>query len=164
VIAAISDKMVRRHPHVFGDGESPGWEALKAQERAQAADASALAGVALSLPALTRAAKIQARAARVGFDWPDAAGPRAKMDEELAEFDAAADEAERAAELGDLLFAAVNLARHHGIDPETALRGATERFEARFRHVERIADKPLKDMDLDDLEALWQQAKRALAK
>jgi ATP diphosphatase len=165
VIEAISAKMIRRHPHIFGDAAaSPGWEALKAAERGAAADAdpSAIAGVALALPALKRAEKVQRRAARVGFDWPDAAGPRAKIDEELAEIESAATDEDRAGELGDLLFAAVNYARHLGIDPEEALRGATARFETRFRKVEDLAGQPLADMDLDALEALWQRAKKAL--
>ncbi len=163
VIAGICDKMVRRHPHIFGDAvESPGWEALKEAERGRRADGSALAGVALALPALKRAEKIQSRAARVGFDWPDISGPRAKIDEELAEIEAAASDEEREAELGDLLFSVVNYARHLGINPETALRGAVARFERRFRKVEEIADKPLKEMDIDALETLWQQAKRQL--
>jgi ATP diphosphatase len=153
--------MVRRHPHIFGDAaESPGWEALKASERETDTDRSALAGVALALPALKRAEKIQRRAARVGFDWPDAAGPRAKIDEELAELDEAITAEEREAELGDLLFSVVNYARHLDIDPEAALRGAVDRFDKRFRKVEEIADKPLKDMDIEALEALWQRAKR----
>jgi ATP diphosphatase len=161
VLGAIAGKMVRRHPHIFGDAaESPGWEALKAAERSKRADTSAVAGVALALPALKRAEKIQSRAARVGFDWPDISGPRAKIDEELAEIEAAANDAEREAELGDLLFSVVNYARHMGIDPEQALRGAVGRFEARFRRVEEIADTPLKDMDIEALEALWQRAKR----
>jgi ATP diphosphatase len=161
VLAGIADKMVRRHPHIFGDGgESPGWEALKAAERGARTDKSALAGVALALPALKRAEKIQGRAARIGFDWPDISGPRAKIDEELAEIEAASTDAERAAELGDLLFSVVNYARHMGVDPEAALREATARFETRFRRVEEIAPSPLKNMDIDALEALWQQAKR----
>jgi ATP diphosphatase len=161
VLAAICAKMVRRHPHVFGDAAaSPGWEVLKAEERGRHEDRSALAHVAVALPALKRAEKLQKRAARVGFDWPDANGPRAKIEEELAEIDAAASDAERAAELGDLLFSVVNYARHLGVDPETALREANQRFETRFRKVEEIADKPLKDMDIEALEALWQQAKR----
>jgi ATP diphosphatase len=161
VMASICAKMVRRHPHVFGDvRESPGWEALKAAERERHQDKSALAGVALALPALKRAEKIQNRAKRVGFDWPDATGPRAKIDEELAELEAAANETERASEIGDLLFSVVNLARHLGIDPEAALRGTIERFETRFRRVEEIADRPLTEMDIDALEALWQRAKR----
>jgi ATP diphosphatase len=161
VLTAIADKMVRRHPHIFGDAaESPGWEALKAAERGERTDTSAIAGVALALPALKRAEKVQSRAARVGFDWPDISGPRAKIDEELAEIEAATSDAEREAELGDLLFSVVNYARHMGIDPEQALRGAVGRFETRFRRVEDIADKPLKDLNVDALEALWQQAKR----
>jgi ATP diphosphatase len=161
VIEAICAKMVRRHPHIFGDeAHSPGWEALKAAERHHHEDKSALAGVAHALPALKRAEKLQRRAARVGFDWPDISGPRAKILEELDELDAAGNAAERAAELGDLLFSVVNYARHLDIDAETALREAARRFEARFRKVEEIADKPLKELDIDALEALWQRAKR----
>ena len=163
VIRGICDKMVRRHPHIFGDAaDSPGWEALKAAERGGREDPSAVAGVALALPALKRAEKIQNRAARVGFDWPDAAGPRTKIDEELAEIEGATSGDERAAELGDLLFSVVNYARHLGIDPEAALREATARFERRFRRVEEITDKPLKNLDIEALEALWQEAKRSL--
>jgi ATP diphosphatase len=154
VIAAICAKMVRRHPHIFGDAaHSPGWEALKAAERHGHEDKSALAGVAQALPALKRAEKLQRRAARIGFDWPDVAGPRAKILEELEELDGAASAAEREAELGDLLFSVVNYARHLDIDPETALREAARRFEARFRKVEEIADRPLKDMDIDELDS-----------
>ena len=161
VLAAISDKMIRRHPHIFGGAEaSPGWEALKAAERASHADESALAGIALALPALKRAEKVQRRAARVGFDWPDIEGPRQKIDEELGEIERAEGDDERAAEIGDLLFAVVNYARHLDIEPETALRGAIARFEARFRKVEELADKPMKDMNIDELEALWQRAKK----
>jgi ATP diphosphatase len=163
VIAAICDKMERRHPHIFGDAvESPGWEALKAAERGGREDSSALAGVALAFPALKRAEKIQKRAARVGFDWPDIAGPRAKIDEEIAELEAARTPEEREAELGDLLFSVVNYARHLDIDPEAALRGATACFDKRFRRVEELAVKPLSSMDIDALEALWQQAKSGL--
>lgn len=163
VMASICAKMIRRHPHIFGDdAHSPGWEALKAAERGVSEDKSALAGVALALPALKRAEKLQRRAARIGFDWPDPGGPRAKIDEELAEIDSAASEAERAAELGDLLFSVVNYARHLDIDPETALRESSARFEQRFRKVEEISDKPLKDMDIDALEALWQMAKKLI--
>jgi nucleoside triphosphate diphosphatase len=164
VIDAISAKMVRRHPHIFGDAaHSPGWEALKAAERSGAADDSALAGVANALPALKRAEKVQRRAARVGFDWPDREGPRMKIDEELEELERAGTEEERSAELGDLLFAVVNYARHLRIDPELALREATARFERRFRHVEQQAGRPMTEMDLEELEALWQNAKRRLA-
>jgi ATP diphosphatase len=163
VLAGISAKMVRRHPHIFGsEAESPGWEALKAAERDEREDKSALANVALALPALKRAEKIQRRAARVGFDWPDAAGPRVKIDEELAELDAAGTAEERVHEIGDLLFSVVNYARHLEIDPEAALRDAVARFESRFRLVETTADRPLKDMTIEELEALWQQAKAAL--
>lgn len=160
VMASICAKMVRRHPHIFGEeAASPGWEALKAAERHGRDDSSALAGIALALPALKRAEKLQRRAARIGFDWPDSAGPRAKIDEELAEIDSAGTAEDRAAELGDLLFSVVNYARHLDIDPETALREAAARFEQRFRKVEEIADTPLKDMNIVALEALWQRAK-----
>ena len=160
VLDAICAKMIRRHPHVFGDAaHSPGWEALKAEERREHEDGSALAGVAQALPALKRAEKIQRRAARVGFDWPDAAGPRAKIEEELAEVDGALNAEECEAEIGDLLFSVVNYARHLGVDPETALRNATARFVTRFRFVETLADKPLNDMNIDALELLWQEAK-----
>jgi ATP diphosphatase len=163
VIAAISAKMMRRHPHIFGEAaESPGWEALKDAERGERQDSSALAGIALALPALKRAEKLQRRAARVGFDWPDASGPRAKIAEELAELEAAASEPERSAELGDLLFSVVNLARHLHIDPEAALREANGRFEQRFRKVEQLADEPLTGKSIDELEALWQRAKAEL--
>lgn len=162
VIASICAKMIRRHPHIFGDAaESPGWEALKAAERSHRQDISALAGVAVALPALKRAEKLQKRASRVGFDWPDAEGPRAKIDEELAELDAAADADERAAELGDLLFSVVNYARHLGIDPESALRDASSRFESRFRIVETSSERPLSELTIEELEALWQHAKRS---
>jgi ATP diphosphatase len=165
VAAAISDKMERRHPHIFGgqaDGGHHLWEEVKAQERAAKGHASALDGVATGLPALTRAEKIQKRAARVGFDWPDASGPRAKIHEELAEAEAAATPDERATEIGDLLFAVTNYARHHQVDPEQALRAATARFETRFRLVEQAADRPLTDMNIEELEALWQRAKAEL--
>ena len=122
VINRICDKLERRHPHIFGDAtESPGWEALKAAERKESPDSSALAGVALALPALERANKMQKRAARTGFDWPDASGARAKVIEELAELDAETDQTAREEELGDLLFAVVNLARKLKIEPEIAL-------------------------------------------
>jgi nucleoside triphosphate diphosphatase len=160
VMASICAKMERRHPHIFGDAAaSPGWEALKAAERGADPDASAVAGVARALPALKRAEKIQRRAAQTGFDWPDAEGPRRKIDEELGEIERAGSDEERAGEMGDLLFSVVNYARHLGVNPETALREATARFETRFRKVEELAGKSLKDMTLDELEALWQRAK-----
>lgn len=163
VAAAIADKMERRHPHLFGQAEQGDhylWEQIKAEERGAKGHVSALDGVALALPALKRAEKIQRRAARVGFDWPDADGPRAKIDEELEEISRAGSDAEREAELGDLLFAVVNYARHLEVNPEAALREATARFESRFRRVEEIADKPLNEMNIDELEALWQRAKK----
>jgi ATP diphosphatase len=163
VIEAISAKMVRRHPHIFGDeAHSPGWEALKAAERGKLDDPSALAGVALALPALKRAEKLQRRAARVGFDWPDVNGPKGKIHEELAEIEAARSQDERTAEIGDLLFSVVNLARHLDVDPEAALREAAARFEQRFRKVETLSGRPLTGMSIDELEALWQRAKREL--
>ncbi|MBX9815892.1 MAG: nucleoside triphosphate pyrophosphohydrolase [Proteobacteria bacterium SG_bin5] len=163
VVAAISDKMERRHPHIFGDGQGgpEQWEAIKAAERDAKGDASALAGVALGLPALMRAEKLQKRAARTGFDWPDAQGARAKIDEELAEV-AAADSAHALEdEIGDLLFAVVNWARKLGVDPEAALRGANAKFERRFRAMETQAGDGFAALDLDAKEALWAQAKAA---
>lgn len=160
VTARICDKLERRHPHIFGDAEHGGhhlWEQIKAEERAAKPDSSALAGVALALPALERAAKLQKRAARTGFDWPDASGPRAKILEELDEV-AEAEPDEQAEELGDLLFAVVNLARHLKIDPEDALRKANRKFERRFRAIETAPG--FADLDLDQMEALWQAAKR----
>ncbi len=163
VAEAICAKMERRHPHIFGDTAAEtaeavlaNWEAIKAAEKPRA---SVLDDVPLALPALTRAEKLQKRAARTGFDWPDATGPRAKIAEELAELDAAADDAARADELGDLLFAVVNLARHLKIDPEAALRAANIKFETRFRAIE--ATPGFADMDLDAKDALWRAAKQA---
>ena len=159
VLKRICDKLERRHPHIFGDAaSSPGWEELKAAERSLTEDKSALAGIAIALPALERAIKLQRRAARTGFDWPDKQGPRAKITEELEELEVAETDAERADELGDLLFAVVNLARHLNIDPEAALRHANRKFERRFRAIE---GDPGFDGDLDAKEALWQAAKLA---
>jgi len=161
VLTGIADKLERRHPHIFGDGETPGWEALKAQEREALDDRSALAGVPRAAPALMRAQKLQSRAARLGFDWPDPAGARAKVVEELAEIDAATSKAERHDEVGDLLFAAVNLARKHGVDAEDALRSASRKFEARFRYMETL-EPELAARSLDQQEALWLRAKQEL--
>jgi ATP diphosphatase len=160
VVTTVSDKMERRHPHIFGDADiSPGWESIKAAERAgKADDSSALAGVAAGLPALLRAVKLQQRAARVGFDWPDAEGSRAKIDEELAEV-ASAPPQEVEEEVGDLLFAVVNWARHLGIDPEAALRAGNAKFERRFRSMEAIAGDAFEGLDLDSKEALWAEVK-----
>ncbi len=156
VADSIADKMERRHPHLFGTAKSrPDWETLKAQERAS--DASALDGVALALPALMRAEKLQKRAARTGFDWPDDRGPRAKIDEELQEIALASDASERAEEIGDLLFAVVNYARHLNVDAEAALRQANDKFERRFRSIE--ATEAFAELSLDAKEALWVAAK-----
>jgi ATP diphosphatase len=160
VATAIADKMERRHPHIFGDAPGGGhhlWETIKAAERADKSANGALAGVALGLPALTRAEKLQKRAARIGFDWPDASGPRAKIDEELAEVESASDHA-RAEEIGDLLFSVVNWARHLGVDAEAALRAANAKFERRFAAMEEAAPS-LAERDLATLEQLWLQAK-----
>jgi ATP diphosphatase len=159
VIGRICDKLERRHPHIFGDAtHSPGWEELKAAERVKSPDDSALAGVALALPALERAAKLQRRAARTGFDWPDKEGPRAKIDEELDELDAETDHHRMLDELGDLLFAVVNFARHLNIEPEAALREANAKFEKRFRAIEK--EPGFADLSLDEKEALWVAAKK----
>jgi len=160
VMNRICDKLERRHPHIFGDAaESPGWDAIKAAERSERSLGSVLDGVANALPALDRAAKLQRRAARIGFDWPDCKGPRAKIDEELAELDGETGPERREEELGDLLFAVVNLARHLNIDPEEALRKANRKFEARFRTIE--AEPGFEAMNLDEKEALWKAAKAA---
>jgi len=163
VATAISAKMERRHPHIFGDATTGDvrqqWEQIKADERAAEGPKSALAGVASSLPALLRAQKLQARAARVGFDWPDANGPRDKIHEELAEVAAAADPADRAEEVGDLLFAVVNYARHLGVDAEDALRAANAKFARRFTAVEERAGANMASLSLDVLETHWQAVK-----
>ena len=175
VARAICDKMLRRHPHVFGDQQVAGsaeqtkrWEEIKREERAAnsaAASAGVLDDVPVGLPALTRAAKLGKRAAAVGFDWPDVSGVRAKVDEELAELDAAAarnDRDEIAAEIGDVLFSIANLCRHFQLDPETCLRGANAKFATRFRAVERaIASegRPWQSYDATELDRLWTQAK-----
>ena len=164
VINRICDKMDRRHPHIFGDAEHGGhhlWEIIKAEERKKLNDDSALAGVALALPALERAAKLQRRAARTGFDWPDRSGARAKIDEELAELDAETDHHRMLDELGDLLFAVVNLARYLNIEPEAALREANRKFERRFRAIEKTPG--FVDMSLEEKEELWVAAKKAQA-
>jgi len=174
VAASIGDKMVRRHPHVFGDaaargqdGHSASWEAQKQAERLARAESGVLAGVPVALPALTRAEKLCARAARVGFDWPDAASVLEKLEEELTELraelpDGAPDRLED--EMGDILFVLANLARKLRLDPEAALRRGNEKFAARFGAVERIlaADglTPA-EAGLEAMEAAWQQVKRA---
>lgn len=163
VVANICAKMERRHPHIFlgaAEGGHHLWEQIKAEERENKGVAGALDGVAVGLPALTRAEKLQKRAARTGFDWPDPTGARAKIDEELAEVEAATTDADRAEEIGDLLFATVNWSRKLGIDPEAALRAANAKFETRFRAMEAEAGDAFASLDLDAQEMLWQQVKR----
>ncbi|WP_010186439.1 nucleoside triphosphate pyrophosphohydrolase [Sphingomonas sp. PAMC 26605] len=163
VVGAISDKMERRHPHIFGDataGGSQRWEQIKAEERAAKGAGGALDGVAVGLPALLRAEKLQKRAARTGFDWPDTAGPRAKIFEEIAEIDAATTHDEREDEIGDLLFSVVNWARKLGVDPEAALRRGNAKFERRFKAMEDAAGDGFSALSLDEQEALWQSIKR----
>lgn len=182
VVAAICDKLVRRHPHVFGDVSVEdadevlrNWEAIKAQERAESdkAEKGMLSGVPRSLPALVRAQRIGEKVSRVGFDWPNPEGSRAKVTEELGELDEAiakgdADAIE--AELGDVLFALVNLARHVHVDAEGALRRTIDKFSARFAHVEaRVRDEhggfPDKNqggpLPLEVLDGYWEQAKQS---
>jgi nucleoside triphosphate diphosphatase len=169
VAEAICDKMIRRHPHVFGDASIAGaeaqtvaWEATKARERAAGGAASVLDGIGVALPALTRAEKLQKRAAQIGFDWPKAEPVFAKVDEELQEvrdeIETGADQTRLADEIGDVLFAVTNLARHLKIDPEQALRGASRKFERRFRTME-AQNKPLDKLSLDKLEREWQRVK-----
>ena len=163
VAAAIADKMERRHPHLFGAADQGGhhlWEQIKAEERGAKGHESALDGVASALPALIRAGKLQKRAARSGFDWPDPSGARAKIDEELAEVEAAAPDG-RAEEIGDLLFAVVNWARKLGVEAEEALRAANAKFERRFRAMEAEAGPAFSTLDLEAQEELWQRAKSA---
>jgi ATP diphosphatase len=160
VINGICAKMERRHPHIFGQAAEGGhhlWEQIKAEERAAQADPSALAGIALALPALERAAKLGKRAARTGFDWPDAEGPKAKIAEELEELGRARTDAEREEELGDLLFAVANLARFLKVEPEEALRKANAKFERRFRQIEQAPG--FAGLNLEEKEALWTAAK-----
>jgi len=171
VVEAISAKMIRRHPHVFGDATSRAsppakgfWEAAKAEERSRTASDSLLDDVPMALPALLRAVKLQARAARAGFDWPGVAGVVEKIAEEAGELVAAEDKDEVCEELGDLLFALVNLARHFEVDPETALRSANAKFERRFRFIERQLARHGKRPEtstLEEMDALWNDAKMA---
>ncbi|MGB3806104.1 MAG: nucleoside triphosphate pyrophosphohydrolase [Erythrobacter sp.] len=163
VATAISDKMESRHPHIFGTqdgtmGEAR-WEAIKEGERTAKGETGALDGVAIALPALLRAQKLQKRAARIGFDWPDPAGPRAKILEEIEELETASSDQEKIEEAGDLLFAAVNFVRAHGIAAEDALRAANVKFERRFRGMEALAGEGFADLSLDAKEALWQEVK-----
>lgn len=176
VVRGISDKMIRRHPHVFGDesrdksaaDQTRDWERLKAAERAVRAS-SALDGLTAGLPALTRAVKLQNRAARVGFDWPDAGAVLEKITEETAELVEARDAGDAAAvfeEYGDLLFVMANLARHLAIDPEAALRAANAKFTRRFQGVEAalaVEGRRPEQSTLAEMDALWDVVKAAEA-
>ncbi len=185
VVDGIARKLVRRHPHVFGDGQaaSPGevalhWERIKAEEKAERGGRATgpgglLAGVPKSMPALLQAQRLSERAGRVGFDWRDAGQVMEKVREEVAELEAAlagtdphARQAEAAWEIGDLLFALANLARHLSLQSEELLRAACQRFRERFQHMEQVAAQrglDMQAMSLEQLEALWQEAKRELA-
>lgn len=169
VARSISAKMERRHPHIFGDAIASdsasvraNWEALKAAERHDRDQRGALDGVALGLPGLLRAEKLQKRAARVGFDWPDAEGAVAKLHEEIAEFASAESPAHRVEEAGDMLFAMVNWLRKHGVSAEDALRAANRKFERRFAAMEAMAAHEGAAFDrlaLPDQDALWDRVK-----
>ena len=171
---ALTAKMVARHPHVFGgnDGRSAqqqtaSWEVMKAQERKAKGHESLLADVALALPELMRAEKLQKRAARVGFDWPNLDGVYEKIDEELDEVREAISSQNKDAmedEIGDLLFAVTNLARKTGINPEQALRRTNQKFTDRFAYIEaqaKLQNREMSALSLDEMEALWQQAKQS---
>jgi nucleoside triphosphate diphosphatase len=166
VAKAISDKMQARHPHIFADAggtmNEQRWEELKAKERTAKGTTSALDGVALALPALMRAEKLQKRAARTGFDWPDPSGSEAKITEEIEELKAATTDETRIEEAGDLLFAAVNYARAHGVSAEEALRAANAKFERRFRAMEALAGSEFPKLSLEAQENLWQRVKKAV--
>lgn len=168
----MADKMVARHPHVFGgadrdksaDQQRADWEAIKAAERAEKGARGVLDGVALGLPALTRAIKLQNRAARVGFDWPDTGDVLDKVVEEAQELRNAEGPDHRAEEFGDLMFVMANLARHLDIDPEAALRAANDKFTRRFAAIEAALaaeGRSPKDSDLSEMDALWDAAKAA---
>lgn len=187
VVEAVTTKMIRRHPHVFGDDQARGagmakgmWEAIKAEEKAEKREARLargldaedhgngfLDGVPVAFPALTRALKIQEKAARVGFDWKEAGPILDKIEEEIAELREAMGKADQAAmqdEFGDVLFALVNFGRHLNIDSEAALSGTNDKFRKQFHHVERELDatgSSLQEASLEEMEALWQQAKSA---
>jgi ATP diphosphatase len=175
VARRISDKMVRRHPHVFGSeareagAHMSAWEQAKAEERRQREEHGVLAGMPVGFPALTRAEKLTRRAARVGFDWPDAPHVLDKLEEEIAELRAelaTADPARLADELGDMLFVMANLARKLGLDPEVCLQGANGKFARRFGGVERMLAEQGRapaDATLEEMEACWQAVKRTEA-
>ena len=167
VVDGICKKLVYRHPHVFGtveardpDGALSAWDAQKRKEKGQSTAGDAMDSVARALPALTRAAKLQSKAAKAGFDWADVSGALDKLSEELEELRAAVQEGSNVEEeLGDLLFAAVKAGRFAGVDSEAALQGACEKFIRRFRAVEALAEGPLDALDVPELEALWRRAK-----
>lgn len=175
VAKSISDKMIARHPHVFGKAsrnksaaqQTADWEKIKAAERAGGTQSRTLDGIAIGLPALLRAVKLQKRAARVGFDWPDIHQVLDKLQEEARELAEARDhltEVEIAEEMGDLLFVVANLARHLNVDPEAALRGANAKFTRRFGYIEDALaglGKAPADSNLAEMDALWDEAKRA---
>lgn len=178
VVSDLVAKLIRRHPHVFPAGTLESrvdnrhtlptdvkarWEAIKQEERAAKGTQGLLADVPLNLPSLSRAAKLQKRAATVGFDWHDVYGPIAKVREELLEVEAELESGNHAAleeELGDLLFAVVNIARYQKIDPEQALRRANQKFEQRFNYIETHAAKPLIETTIDEMNLLWDKAKQ----
>lgn len=165
VANAISAKMENRHPHIFGGAggtmDEARWEDLKQTERTAKGVTSALEGVALALPALMRAQKLQKRAARTGFDWPDPSGSESKIMEEIEELKTASSDQDRVEEAGDLLFAVVNYVRAHGISAEDALRAANAKFERRFRGMEKLAGANFPILSLEAQEELWQAVKRA---
>ncbi|MDO8341919.1 MAG: nucleoside triphosphate pyrophosphohydrolase [Cellvibrio sp.] len=178
VVSDLVAKLIRRHPHVFPDGTlhsrvenrhtlstdvKARWEAIKQQERAEKGANGILADVPLNLPSLSRAAKLQKRAASVGFDWDDIYGPIAKVREELMEVEAELDSGDMVAleeELGDLLFAVVNIARYQKIDPEQALRRANQKFEQRFHFIEIHSPTPLTETSIHEMNRLWDEAKK----
>jgi ATP diphosphatase len=168
VVEAVTAKMIRRHPHVFGDEQARSaalaktfWEDNKAREREGKPKQGVLASVPVALPGLTRALKLQSKAAKVGFDWPSVDNVYDKIAEEIEEFKTAPDD-KRTEEFGDILFAMANVARHLGIDPEAALRATNAKFERRFAHIEaRLAERGKEpgDSDLAEMDALWNEAK-----
>ena len=172
VAQAAGDKLIRRHPHVFGDQQAnsaeiayKAWEKQKQREKAQAGESrSVLSGVPVALPALLRAYRVGEKPAKTGFDWPDQTGPRDKLDEELGELDEAISRGDEAAitdELGDVLFSLCNLARHLGMNPEVALAATTDKFQRRFQSVEQAFDYQLTGRTLQEMEDAWDAAKRA---
>ena len=176
VAETLADKLVRRHPHVFGDTQAAtsgqvlrNWEAIKQTEKGKAPDRSAIDGVPAALPALLKAQRVQSKASRVGFDWEDASGAIGKIEEELAELKAAiaaGDQAHVAEEMGDLLFSAVNTCRFLNVDAESALEGTTKKFSRRFRGVERRIreqGRTLKDCTLAEMDAAWDAVKQSEA-